>query len=199
MKTIQSLFALGLTTACALPAFAQDAAPTDSGLLGKRYVEASFIVTDTQHVSETGYGLGASVNMPITSNVDAGVLFTHNWSEGGDKANEFQDLAGHVTVYQVCGDFRPFATATLGYQWWATSNDPWYQLDVGSEYLVTERLSVSAQVSWSEFLAGNWNGGEWGAGGRAHYWLTKNLATSATAAYTEGGTWTYRLGVVFQF
>ena len=89
MKTIQSLFALGLTTACALPAFAQDAAPTDSGLLGKRYVEASFIVTDTQHVSETGYGLGASVNMPITSNVDAGVLFTHNWSEGGDKANEF--------------------------------------------------------------------------------------------------------------
>ena len=99
----------------------------------------------------------------------------------------------------MCGDFRPFATATLGYQWWATSNDPWYQLDVGSEYLVTERLSVSAQVSWSEFLAGNWNGGEWGAGGRAHYWLTKNLATSATAAYTEGGTWTYRLGVVFQF
>lgn len=198
MKPIQSSIALGLAVACALPAFAQDETPLASGLLGKRYVEASFIVTDTQNMTETGYGLGTAFNMPLGANLDAGASFAHNWA-GDDSANEFQDLAAHLTAYQVCGDFRPFATATLGYQWWQTSNDLWYQLEAGSEYLVTERLSLSAQVSWAEFIAADWNGGQWGAGSRANYWLTKNWAASALVAYTEGGTWTYSAGVVFQF
>jgi hypothetical protein len=198
MKTIQSFLALGLATACALPAFSQDETPANSSLLGKRYVEAAFIVTDTQNMPDTGYGLGTAVNAPLTSNLDIGASFTHNWA-GNDEANEFQDLAAYITFYQVYGDFRPFATATLGYQWWQTSNDPWYQFEVGGEYLVTERLSLSAQVSWSEFLTGDWDGGQWGVGARANYWLTKKLATSATIAYTESGTWTYSIGVLFQF
>lgn len=198
MKMIPSSLALGLATVCALPAFSQDETPANSSLLGKRYVEAAFIVTDTQNMPDTGYGLGTAINAPLTSNLDIGASFTHNWA-GSDEANEFQDLAAYITVYQVYGDFRPFATATLGYQWWQTSNDPWYQLEAGSEYLVTERLSLSAQLSWSEFLTGDWHGGQWGVGTRANYWLTKNLATSVTIAYTESGTWTYSIGVLFQF
>lgn len=199
MKTTQSSLTLALATACVSSAFAQVATPANSGLLGKRYVEASFIVTDTQNMSQTGYGLGTAVNLPLTSKLDAGASLTHNWAEGGDRANEFQDLAAYITIYEKFGDFRPFATATLGYQWWQTSNDPWYQLEAGSEYLVTERFSLSAQVSWAEFLAADWNSGQWGAGGRANYWLTQTVATSAALAYTESGTWTYTLGVLFKF
>lgn len=197
----------GLGVALVTPAFAQEAEPvasapstaSASGLLGKRYVAASFILTETQDIDAPGYGLATAINLPLSARFDVGALFAHNWTEG-DTSDHFQDLAAYVTAHGVCGDFRPFAKASLGYQWWReVSDDPWYQVDVGSEYLLTERLSLSAQLSWSEYLAADWNGGEWGVGTRANYWVTTNIATSATVAYTEGGTWTYGLGVVVRF
>lgn len=207
MNTHYSPLALsfGLAVALITPAFAQEpepvasASPIASGLLGKRYVEASFILTGTHNLDSLGYGLATAVNLPLNSRFDVGALFAHNWAEG-DSSTNFQDAAAYITAHGVCGDFRPFAKASLGYQWWQeVSDDPWYQVDVGSEYLLTERLSFSAQLSWSEFLANDWNGGEWGVGTRANYWVTTNVATSATVAYTEGGTWTYGLGVVVRF
>lgn len=204
MKSIHSslALALGFASALATPAFAQAmepvAAAPSSGLLGKRYVEASLFLVDYKTTSDDGYGLGTVVNLPLAPNVDAGASFQHNWFEG-DTGTNFQDLAVYVTAYADCGDFRPFAKATLAHEWWHTSNDFWYQFDVGSEYLVTERFSVSARATWSDYLASEWDGGVFGLGARANYWLTSDVATSATLTYTEDGTWVYGLAVVFQF
>ncbi|GEM_PF-2705429 len=204
MKPIPSslALALGLASAFAAPAFAQAmepvAAAPSSGLLGKRYVEASLFLVDYQVIRDDGYGVGAAVNVPVAPNFDVGASFQHNWLEG-DAGSNFQDLAVHATAYAECGDFRPFAKVTLAHEWWHTSSDFWYQFDVGSEYLVTERFSVSARVNWSEYLASDWDGGVFGVAARANYWLTPDVATSATVSYTEGGTWTYGVAVVFQF
>ncbi len=79
------------------------------------------------------------------------------------------------------------------------SDDPFYQLDAGSEYLVNERLSLSAQITWGEYLAEDWNGGNFSASTRANFWLTDALAASATLGCTEGGNWNYGVAAVFAF
>jgi hypothetical protein len=70
---------------------------------------------------------------------------------------------------------------------------------VGGEYLVTQRFSVSVQLSWSEFLASDWNGGGFSGSTRANYWVTEAIATSLTVGYLEGGSWSYGLAAVFRF
>ena len=199
MKNLQTSLLLALGVALALPAIAEPTTPAPaSGLLGKRYAEASAVLIDYQNAEDNGYGVGTAVNVPLTTHLDAGASFQHTWIEG-DEAENFQDLSAYLTAYTACGDFRPFAKASLGYEWWHVSNDPFYQLDAGSEYLVTNRFSVSAQISWSEFLASDWNGGSFATSARANYWVTSAIATSATVTYSEGGTWAYGLAAVFKF
>lgn len=193
------LFALGAALLAPVSADVSSDAPAPaSGLLGKRYAEASAFLIDYHNFEDAGYGVGTAVNVPLAANIDAGAFFQHNWTESS-ASDHFEDLGAYVAAYTACGDFRPFAKATLAYEWWPISDDPWYQLDVGSEYLLTERLSVSAQASWIEFLAADWNGGNFAASGRANYWLTQRIATSVNVIYTEGGSWGYGVAAVFQF
>lgn len=198
MKLFPTSLLLACSFALAAPAMAQTPAAPTSGLLGKRYVEASAFLIDYHNYEDSGYGVGTAVNIPLTAHFDAGASFQHNWEEG-DQGENFQDLAVYLAAYTAVGDFRPFARATLAYEWWHVSNDPFYQLDAGSEYLITDRLSVSAQVSWTEFLASDWNGGAFSGATRTNFWVTDTIATSATVTYTDGGTWGYGLAAVFQF
>jgi hypothetical protein len=202
MQTLNTTLTLALgVAALTTPAFAQSS-EAGSGLLGKRYAEAAGFAIDYNHYEDNGYGLGAAVNVPVAAHLDVGAFFNHTGIEGhsSDPSNDdFQDLAGYVTAYTAVGDFRPFARATLAYEWWSVSDDAWYQLDAGSEYLVTDRLSVSAEVSWDEFLAEDWNGGYFSTGVRANFWVTETIATSASVTYTEGGNWGYGVAAVFQF
>ncbi|MDF3056228.1 MAG: hypothetical protein K0R17_443 [Rariglobus sp.] len=199
MKHLHASFLLALGLAFAASAGAQTPAATpSSGLLGKRYVEASTFLIDYHNAPDAGYGVGTAVNVPLNAHFDVGASFLHTWEEG-DATENFQDLAVSLTAYAAHGNFRPFAKASLGYEWWYVSDDPFYQIDVGTEYLVTDRFSVSAQLSWSEFLATDWNGGMFSGSTRANYWVTADIATSVNVTYTEGGTWTYGLAAVFQF
>ena len=170
----------------------------DSGLLGKRYVEASAFLLDYQNFEDDGYGLGVAVNVPVCSHLDVGASFEPNWLEG-DRHDNFQDLSAYATVHTDLGGLRPFARAELGYEWWYVSDDPFYQVDLGAEYSLTERVSVSGSVGWSEFLAEDWNGGSFSASVRANYWLTDAVATSLTCNALEGGTWGYGAAVAVTF
>lgn len=200
MKTLHrlSLVVIGLVLSASLGAQISTPEAPSSGLLGKRYVEASTFLIDYQNFPDHGYGLGTAVNVPLTANLDVGAFFQYNWTES-DASDHFQDLGVYLAAYVERGKFRPFARATIAYEWWTVSDDPWYQIDLGSEYLISDRLSVSAQVSWVEFLSGDWNGGSFAGTGRANYWVTTGIATSVYVTYAEGGTWTYGLGAVFKF
>ena len=203
MKPTQATLALTLGLAALTPpAFAQPApaaAPVaGSGLLGKRSAEAGAMISDNTNDSDDGYTAGATVNIPVRSFLDVGATFEHSWLEG-DQGENFQDLSAFATAYTQRGAFRPFARAELGYEWWHVSNDAFYQLDAGTEYLLNDRLSHSAQISWGEYLAEDWNGGGFSASTRANYWVTKSLAASGIIGYTEGGNWNYGLAAVFSF
>jgi hypothetical protein len=207
MKPSQATLALPLALAAlTTSAFAQTepAAPADpatadgSGLLGKRYVEAGAMIADYNNADDDGYSAATTVNLPVRAFLDVGATFEHSWLEG-DQGENFQDLSVFATAYAQRGAFRPFARAEFGYEWWHVSDDAFYQLDAGSEYLLNDRLSLSAQISWGEYLAEDWNGGAFSASARANYWLTESLAASAIVGCTEGGNWNYGLAAVFAF
>ena len=186
MKSLQTslLFAFGV--ALASPVLAQSDG-SSSGLLGTRYVEASGILFNYTHMSEDSYTVGTDVNLPLCAHLDLGASLTHSW------------LAVALTAYTAWGDFKPFAKASLGYEWWYVSNDPFYQIDAGGEYRLTDRLSVSAQVTWLEYLAEDWNGGSFSASVRTNYWFTERLAGAVSLFSAEGGAWGYGLGVLLRF
>lgn len=187
--------------ALAAPAFAQStviAATSDSGLLGKRYVEASTLLLDYNNASDNGYAVGTAINLPVAAHLDLGASFEHDWLEG-DRDENFQDLGVSLTAYTQHGSCRPFVRAELGYEWWHVSDDPFYQIDVGSECLLSDRLSVSAELSWSEFLAEDWNGGYFAGAVRGNYWLNSDLALYTNVSAIEGGHWAYAVGAVFAF
>ena len=197
MKSLQTslLFAFGV--ALAAPVLAQSDGYS-SGLLGKRYVEASGILFNYAHSSDDSYTVGTDINIPLAAHLDLGASLTQSWLEG-DQGENFQDLAVALTAYTAWGDFKPFAKASLGYEWWHVSNDPFYQIDVGGEYRLTNRFSVSVQGTWIEYLADDWNGGSFSASARANYWFTERLAASVSLVSGEGGTWGYGLGALLRF
>ncbi len=174
------------------------AASTGPGLLGKCYVEASAHALDFNNTSFTEHGVGVAVNMPLAPRLDVGAIFEHTWEEGSLDEN-YQDLSAYATVYTEVGDLRPYVRAELGYEWWPVSDDPFYAVEVGAEYLIGERLSLSAGVEWSEYLASDWNGGGFAANVRANLWLTDSLAGVVGVTGIEGGSWLYRLGAVYAF
>ncbi len=183
----------------AAPAFAEPTSTApDSGLLGKRYAEASTLLLDYNNDPDNGFAVGTAINVPVTAHLDLGASFEHDWLEG-DRDENFQDLGVSLTAYTQHGSCRPFVRAELGYEWWHVSNDPFYQIDAGSECLLTERLSVSAELSWSEFLAEDWNGGYFSGAVRGNYWLNTDLALYSKVTTIEGGNWAYTVGAVFAF
>jgi hypothetical protein len=186
---VSSLFAQGSEPA---------AAAADSGVIGKRYVEVGAFILNYNHTSDDGYAVGTTVNAPVSACLDVGATFEHNWLEG-DRSENFQDLSAYVTYHRSYGWARSFLRAELGYEWWHVSDDPYYSLDVGMEFPLTERLAVSAALNWSEFLASDWNGGAFAGKARAYYWLTDTVAASLRVTAFEGGTWSYGAAVLWKF
>jgi len=191
-----------LALAIAVPAFAQTAAPVAAqepaspSLLGKRYVE---VVTGLVSASpDDTYGIGAAFNAPIATNLDVGVTFQHNWLEG-DSSDNYQDLAVNLTGYQDFGKVRAFGRATLGYEWWTTADESWYQFEAGAEYAVSSRLLVSAQVGWYDYFSSNTADGAFSGGPKVTYWTSSTIALSGTVSFQEHGDVAYILGAAFVF
>ena len=189
-----SMLAAGASAQASAPATSS----SGSGLLGTRYVEAGTFAVDYQNYEDNSFGVGTTVNVPVASSIDVGATFEHTQEEG-DSSENFQDLSAYATWHTTFGELRPFARAELGYEWWHVSDDAFYEVSVGAEYSVTERLSVSGSVGWSEYLSEDWNGGEFFATARANWWFTDTLAGSLNGTAYEGGTWSYGAALVVRF
>ena len=66
-----------------------------SGLLGKRYVEAGFGVTDYNHFGLDLYSTGVGVNLPVASSLDVGLAYSYSWLES------FSDFDAHTLAASV--------------------------------------------------------------------------------------------------
>lgn len=172
-----------------------------SGLLGKRYAEAGFAVTDVNHFKREVFGTGLSVNLPVASSLDVGFGYNYAWLEGGDvdahligaSITEFVDVSG------VSG-LKAFGTASLGYQWIDNDDEETiWGADLGVEYSFNSKLSGSASVGYSDNFHGPSDDGLWDGTVRANYWFTRELAAYGAVSIVEGGDVVYGGGVSLKF
>jgi len=190
-----ALFASLLASTFAASAFAQ---PSDApSLLGQRYVEPFVGYTDYNRFT-SDFGLGATVNLPLSTSFDVGSTFLHNQQEGDD-SQHYETLDAHLAAHRDLGPVRAFARATLGYEWWSVENLTWYRLDLGAERALSQNLLLSAHVSWQDFFSSDVLAGRFSVTGRATYWLTATTAASFSTAYLETGDLFFKLGVAFLF
>ncbi|MDF3056225.1 MAG: hypothetical protein K0R17_440 [Rariglobus sp.] len=190
-RLLAGLVALSL----AAPAFAQSA--TSPSLLGKRYVEGFASYTNYNHYP-ADFGFGATVNTPLCASFDVGSTFFHSRQEG-DASHHYEMLDAHLAAHRDLGPVRAFARATLGYEWWSVENLTWYRLDAGAERALTERLLISAHVSWQDFFSSDVLEGRFSVTSKATFWVTSSVAVSLSGAYIETGDLATRLGLAFVF
>lgn len=202
MKKALLLLALAVTgSAIAQTApVAQADVAADSGLLGKRYVFAGFGYLDVNHSTTDGFGIATAVNVPVSANLDVGIAYNHEWVENNSDINA-NILTGHATYYVVEGQFRPFVRGEFGHAWTdaVMGGDVWvWRADVGTEYLVNDKLSLSASAGYSDSFESGDNH-VWSGSVELSYWITPTIAIGGEFGLIEGGNHLYGVGAVFVF
>jgi opacity protein-like surface antigen len=204
-----SMFAQTTTTSAS-----NSASDLGSGVLGHRYADAGFQYTDVNHTPWDVWGLTGVVNNPVTPNIDVSLDYTYSWLKGWS-ANHDNAVDVNGIYYLNYGAFKPFAAASLGYEWtrtqrvWSNGESAAYVPEsdnratfggrVGVEYQVTPQVSVQAQVQYSSDFKRENNSGSWDGDVTGRYWFTKQVAVYATVAWLEYGDWGYGAGVSYKF
>ncbi|HLP02485.1 MAG TPA: hypothetical protein VK163_10720 [Opitutaceae bacterium] len=202
MKLIAVLAASSIGVA----AFAQSSVSTETtapvataGLLGSRYIAAGFGWTDINHSGVDAMSTGLTLNVPVTANVDVSLGYAYSWAEG---AIDLGHAAGAtVTGYVVRGNLKPFASASLGYDWSPNSIDKDHGIwgaDAGVEYALSDSFAVNASTGYTDDF-GQHRDSQWDATVGASYNFTSKLVGTASVSYIEGGSFGYAAGIAFRF
>lgn len=214
MKLVGALAALTVTgSAFAQTTTTNRASDLGSGVLGHRYADVGFQYTDVNHTPWDVWGLTGVINNPVAPNIDVSLDYTYSWLKGWS-ANHDNAVDVNGIYYLDYGAFKPFAAASLGYEWTrysayydgneslvpsSSDNRATWGGRVGVEYQVTPQVSVQAQVQYSsDFKRGN-NSDSWDTDVTGRYWLNKQIAVYATVAWLEYGDWGYGAGVSYKF
>jgi len=216
MKLVGTLAALTVTGSvfAQTTTSASNPAPDlGSGVLGHRYADVGFAYTDVNHSPWDVWGLTGVINNPVTPNFDVSLDYTYSWVKGWS-ANHDNSVDVNGIYYLNYGAFKPFAAASLGYEWTrysgyyvgedtfvpaSSDNRATFSGRVGVEYQVTPQVSVQAQVQYSSDFKRNNNGESWDGDVTGRYWFTKQVAVYATVAWLEYGDWGYGAGVSYKF
>jgi len=199
MKLV-AVFAASLIS---VAAFAQSATveteTASAGLLGKRYVGASFGWTDVNNSSVEGMGAGLNLNVPVHTNFDLNLGYGYSWLEGvvgvGHSANAA--LTGYITR----GAFKPFASVSTGYEWIEKRFDSDHGVwgaKVGVEYELSSKLACEVDVCYDDDFR-NHGEGLWDTSIGATYNFTDKLVGMAKVTYIEYGSIGYMGGLAVRF
>jgi len=173
-----------------------------SGLLGQRYVEAGFGVTDVNHFGLDLYSAGVGVNLPVASSFDVGFAYAYSWLESFSDVDA-HTIAASVTEFVDVGavsGLKAFGTATLGYQWFDNDDEEtFWGVDLGVEYSLNSKVSASASIGYVDNFHGPSDDGSWDGTVRANYWLTDSVVANVAVSLVEGGTVVYGAGASLKF
>lgn len=200
MKTSIKLLAVAALAAGA-NLFAQTqpaAAATNAGLLGQRYAEATVGYLDVNKSGTNIWGLGAAVNVPVNSYLDATLSWAHAEAEGSGNG-QVAGLAGSVTGYMPLETGKTFGTFTLGYDWIVPGKDDWsYSVEGGYEYPVCDKFAARVSVGYSSDFHQNTNE-SWDGTLKGIYQFSEKLSGTAAVSFIDGGHIGYTVGCVFKF
>lgn len=201
MKQSIKLLSVIAALAAGTSVFAQQpdasSSSVSSGLLGKRYAEASFSYVDINHSGIDAFGAALDVNIPLTTSLDLGLGYGHDWLESFSDIDS-DVVSADLTGYITSGSFRPFATLALGHAWVPGDDLSVWGGAVGVEYdfssVVSTRLSAGYR---DDFESGS--NGRWDATARANLWITRSLAANVAVSLIERGDVVYSVGASLRF
>ncbi len=168
-----------------------------SGLLGKRYAEASFSFVDINHSGIDAFGAGLNVNVPLTTSLDLGFGYGHDWIESFSDIDS-DVVSADLTGYITSGSFRPFATLALGHAWVPGDDFAVWGAAVGVEYDISSVVSTRLTAGYRDDFESGSNG-SWDATARANLWITRGLAANVAVSLIERGDVAYTAGITLRF
>ena len=211
--TKKKLLSVLAALAAGVSAMAQSIpAPTTSsstGLLGQRYVDASFSAQDAHSFSDHAYGLGVAVNLPFNESLDFGLGYDYGWLNSSVDTRS-HTLSASATTYTTYNGMKPFFGAALGYGWTRAEvgsfshkdNNGIWGLGAGVEIPV-KAVTLTPSLSYADSFKGG-STGVYAAGLEANHWFTKAVAGFADVSFSDarghgGEAWNYGVGVRVKF
>lgn len=195
-------------------------AANPSGLLGQRYAEISIGQFNPHGIDDNGFVGDARVNLPITSNIDAG--FSYNYTRADLEfagplrlRTRGHTLGASSKFYSSFGDLRPFAGGAIGYQWSRDrfsgprfrtfedrDDDAIWALGIGME-IPLGTFALTPAITYQDGFDSDSTGG-FTYGAEAHMWFTRTLGGFVDATYSDptgGGTqaWIFKIGARLRF
>jgi hypothetical protein len=207
--TQKTILALGLLAAGVSYAQTQADAHYGTGLLGQRYTELNFGLTDIKHVRQHGYSVGAEANNPLIPGVlDAGASYSYSWMKGAFKGHA-NTIGAYATAYAPFRGVKPFAGVGLGYQWvntrFASDELGLWGLTTGVEIPAAERVTVTPRISYADDFEGSSRSTqEWTFAVETNYWFSRTSAVFGSIGRSEVqrssfDTWNYQVGLRARF
>lgn len=198
---IAALFALAAAAGLHAQQTQAPAATTteSAGLLGKRWVTTEFNYYAINHSHKDVYGLGTTFNSPVTTGLDAHASYEYTWTAGTPRNHLTQADVG-FTAYLDRGVFRPFVTGNLGYIWPQSDDRFVWDGAVGVEYALCSKAFATAAIGYSDDFRRN-NGDEGSFAGRLGlgYWVTRDIAVTASVTQEEQGSRGFTVGAAWRF
>jgi len=198
---------LGATMASAQSANVAVPTPGETsgaGLLGSRYTEVSYNYIDLAG-SEHADGFGLIFNQPLRPNID--VTAGYSWAKADFDTFDarVQDADIGVKAYSNLVWGRPYAAATVGWEWAKAAgirDDSFtYKVGVGTEFQVAPAFVVTPFVNFMR--ATGFNTDEVQVGAKATYRLTREWSLTARAqrdfARHDDDSSEYSVGAIFHF
>lgn len=184
---------------------------TQTGLLGQRYVNAAFSVTNLRAISDDGYGTSIGINLPVCPNADVSFGYDYDWLDVLGAKAYGHTLTAAATFYARSHGIKPFVGLGVGYQWStikvsgfkSTDSNAIWAAGLGVE-IPSGFVTLTPSVSYTDAFKSNSGGGQWSYGVEANHWFTSKVAGFADVTYADptgsgGESWIYRVGVRVKF
>jgi hypothetical protein len=209
-KQLIGAAALGLASfVTSTSAVAQAVETTESsGLIGKRYAGADFMIQDYRDTSDNGHGGALIFNQPFSDVVDITGALSRSMIDG-DFVEMTKDVLKVGAVYYTEKDgYKPFMSAGLGYGWdkleFKNSNRKdndegfLFSVGVGVEVPLSEKTAAIGEFSYSDGADSN-SEDSWGLELGLNQWVSKTIAIKGSVYIVEDDSVTFRIGARLAF
>ena len=191
MKTKLLISAVALTLCLSAPtALAQGSSfTTGRGLNGTDYLSPTYLYSNGDTLDYSGVGFRLNKTLRHDFDLIATTGFTRSQRVAGARADS-RDFDAGVRWHTTTGWGRPFAEATLGYNWWkygaARDNSFTYAFSTGVELQLTDKFSIAPLVGYADATAYD-GGGDFYGVLRTNCWIADRWSIRVNFSFSEDG------------
>jgi hypothetical protein len=179
-----------------------------SGLIGKRYVGADFLMKDFRDISDNGYGGALVFNQPVSDVVDLTGSFSYTQVDSQTTDITQNGLEVGAIFYTEKDGYKPFMSASLGYGWdkfeypapaqGDTDEGFLFSIGAGVEVPLTDKTAALGAFSYRDGTDSDTED-SWGLELGLNHWVTETVALKGSFYIVEDDSVTFRVGARLAF